>query len=303
MRGSRRNQRSWRRANRRVRGWPARRPRRASSSPVEVVEQLLVAERLRRRAGEPRGSASQRRAPRRGSPPRSGRRSAPRCGRRRSSAVAPQADERERRSAGRRRGRARSCENGRPLPRVTSSARTTRRRLRRLHPGGGGRVELAAAGVQRRRVGVGLELGPDLGVLPGDVEVVDDRPQVERRCRRRAGPGGRGPRCRRWPRARSRWNPATVKSSHGSTRSSRWWGTSACSAGGGLGRADVHAPVHLHRVDRHQLPARGRGGRAPAPAPTCPTRSRRRATAWRPGSVTATGEVLGEADRRSASAR
>ena len=83
--------------------------------------------------------------------------------------------------AGGRRARARSCENGRPLPSVTSRARTTRRRLRRLHarPAATGSSSTSRRVQRRPCPASGLELGPHLGARPGDVEVVDDRPQVQ----------------------------------------------------------------------------------------------------------------------------
>ena len=43
-----------------------------------------------------------------------------------------------------------------------------------------------------------------------------------------------------------------------------------------LGRADVHAPVHLHRVDRHELDVVEAAAPPRARAPTCPTRWARR---------------------------
>ena len=60
--------------------------------------------------------------------------------------------------------------------------------------------------------------------------------------------------------AASVWKRATDQSSHGSATSTRW-----CATRGPLGRrrlrgADVHAPVDLHRVDRHDLDVAERPG-------------------------------------------
>ena len=65
--------------------------------------------------------------------------------------------------------------NGRPLPTVTSSARSTRRRLVGSIRVGGERVERGEAGVERGRR-LRLQAGANLGVLTGHVEVVDRPP-------------------------------------------------------------------------------------------------------------------------------
>ena len=51
--------------------------------------------------------------------------------------------------------------------------------------------------------------------------------------------------------------------------------------GGRLARADVHAPVDLHRVDGDDLGARRRRGRPPSRRPTCPPPSGRARTTGR----------------------
>ena len=156
----------------------------------QVREQLLVPERLAGRARQTARAAPPAPGPRRRSRLRAGPGSGPRCARRPRRRASRSADEHERRG-----GYASSpgpkLENGTPAPRVTSSARTTRRRFAGLHPAGGDRVERGQPRVERRRVGLGVELGADLGVLAGDGEVVDDGPQVEARCRRRAALGAR----------------------------------------------------------------------------------------------------------------
>ena len=102
-------------------------------------------------------------------------------------------------------------------------------------------------------LGRGLELGAAFEILAGDLQIVD-RPSGRRgRCRRRTAPGGRAP---RWPRSASRapsWVRATDQSSPGSATSTRWCDDRGPLGGRRLGRADVHAPVHLHRVERHDL--------------------------------------------------
>ena len=200
------------------------------------------------------------------------------------------------RSAGRPSSPGPNEENGRPEPSVTSRARTTRRRLAgscARPPAGRGRP----AG---RRARPGPPAGrprpsssaATSGQRPGSVEIVDHRPQVE------AGPAdqqGPSPPAGDVGQGRARPPPgtgATVNSSAGSTRSSRWWGTSARGRGGRLGRADVHAPVDGHRVDatrarrrpagaadrqgQRRLP-RGRGpdqGHRPSPGRLAPNRRR-----------------------------
>ena len=78
-RGSRRNHRSWRTANWRVRSTIDADRGVERDRPVEVVEQLLVAERLTGRARHPR--RPRRAPPRRGAPPPSSPRRAARCAR------------------------------------------------------------------------------------------------------------------------------------------------------------------------------------------------------------------------------
>ena len=49
------------------------------------------------------------------------------------------------------------------------------------------------------------------------------------------------------------WNRATDHWSHGSATSTRWCGDRGTLGGRRLGGPDVEPPVHLHRVDRHDL--------------------------------------------------
>ncbi len=182
-RGSRRNHRSCRTANWRVRvmmmsmasSWPIR--------PVEVLENFLVAERLRRRAGEPRvrrrsiGPRRRVRARSSGGPVRrcvrSARGAAGGCPICTTGAVGVGSP---------RRGR--SELNGRPLPTVTSSARTTRRRLV-------GSIFAAADGVEP---GEALDRGSRCRRSTRVRRAAQATPPAGRSRRRR--PGGRG-RCRR----------------------------------------------------------------------------------------------------------
>ena len=255
-------------------------------SPAQVGEQLPVAEGLARRcATMPCGSAAQARGPRRGSRPPAARRSGASI---RSASIVGG------------RSRAPTSVNGvggwasRPGPKRENGPAAAEGHLEgphdpapvgRLHAAGGQRVELGEAARGARAVSaVGLELGPDLGVLA-------------RGCRgRRPPPAGRAPvpptSSARRPRAsmsasggRGRaagTRPTVNVLATGRARRSGGGGTSACSAGGRLGRADVHAPVHLHRVDRHELPRRSRRASARAsadlPDAVAPT-----SAAWRPG--------------------
>ena len=93
-------------------------------------------------------------------------------------------------------------------------------------------VELDQLGVEAV-VSAPLEEGAHLRVLPGDFKVVHDGLHIERRPadQQRAV----APLLDVCDRARACcWNHTTVPSSHGSSRSSRWWRTSACSAAVGL---------------------------------------------------------------------
>ena len=232
------------------------------------------------RPGRPRG-----RAPRRRSPPA---RIAAKRGvdaiAQTSGAVDPDPDDARRRSrAGRTSSRpGPNDENGRPVSSITSSARTMRRRLpgsmRAAATGSTTREpvvrarEARRASRSRRRARRATSRS-----LAGKREVVDDRAHVEagaadeqRPLAARFDVGDRGARRR----------PACARTDHssaGSATSTRWCGTAARSAARRLGGADVHAAVHLHRVERDDLDVARTRARPRAPAPTCPTRSGRRA--------------------------
>ena len=136
--------------------------------------------------------------------------------------------------------------------------------------------------VERGGVRLGLELGAHLRVLAGDVEVVDDGLQVERRCRptRRA----RRPRASMSARAAGGLRAGTRRPCSpptGRARSSRWCGTSARSAAVGLA-----VPMSMPRYTciestetSSQLGSRRASARASADLPdaVAPT-----STAWRP---------------------
>ena len=99
-------------------------------------------------------------------------------------------------------------ENGRPLPIVTSRARTIRRRLvGSMRPAASGSSSASWACRARACRASASRIGAHLGVLPGDVEVVDDRLHVERRAADEQRPAAAAPRCRRWPRWASRLEP------------------------------------------------------------------------------------------------
>ena len=122
----------------------------------------------------------------------------------------------------------------------------------------GGRVDLGQPGVQRGRADR-RELAPPAGrARPGRC-----RGTPARRGRRaRRGPSRR-PAAARVPAARSRSISARASRRYSATeagsrtcqRSSRWCGTPPRSASVGLGRADVHAAVELHRVGVDHLAA------------------------------------------------
>ena len=181
MRGSRRNHRSWRTANCRVRTTIEATAASSVDPPVEVLEQLLVAERLTRRS-----ATSRRHRP---APPRPAARHPSSCRRGRPSArPAPVADQRSpisidvRRRVGLqpRAVRAERTAAARAPPRAPARcaggcrARCAPPRPDRARRGGG-----AAAARSR----LGLQLGPDRRPPAGDVEAIDDRGEVE------TGPG------------------------------------------------------------------------------------------------------------------
>ena len=199
---------------------------------------------------------------------------APRCGRRAPAAVAAQPDEGERRRRVGRRGPGRSDENGRPLPRVTSRARTTRRRLRRLHAGGRGRVEPGEAARAGRSVSSSASSSARTsGNRPGMSRSSTTARRYSAGAADEEGRAARGPRCRR---ARRRGRPGTRRrrSPRGIDEVEQVVADLGPLGRGRLGGADVHAPVDLHRVDGDDLASRRVGRRrAAGRGPTCPRRS------------------------------
>ena len=173
----------------------------------------------------------------------------------------------------RRRGPGPNEENGWPLPSETSSARTIRRRFVGVIASRRDRIERVEPGVERRDIGLGFELGRGRPAIARRLEPVDHGPEVEAGAADEHARGGRARRSRRAPRRTPRGSRTTVKSSDGSARSMQVVRHLGPLGGRGLGGADVHAPVHLHRVDRHELDARDARARRPGRAPTCPTRS------------------------------
>ena len=87
--------------------------------------------------------------------------------------------------------------------------------------------------MKARRIRVGLQLGRHIGKLSRDLQVVDDRSEVEAGAadedRHRSSLTDAIDRVRA-----SDWNSLTVKAWDGSTRSMRWCRTRACSAAVGV---------------------------------------------------------------------
>ena len=203
-RGSRRNHRSWRTANWRVRsddrgdGLVERRPR-----PSRCVEQLLVAERLARRCATAPGRRRARATS--ASRPASIIAVDPLLDpRRRAPAAASAGRSARRRSAGRRRAPGPNELNGRPLPSVDlerphDAAAVAGLDASRRRPGRARRGGRTAPAVSR----LGLELGADVGPLARAGRGRSRRRSGRARCRRRAAAGRAGDRRRR-PRRRPR---------------------------------------------------------------------------------------------------
>ena len=254
MRGSRRHHTRWRRAKRRVRPHGLRpAPRPAAPRSSQVGQHLAVAEGLAGGAGQARRAGRQASAPRRPARPPPGRQPLPRCGGRRS---ARGSHSPTRRMVGGREG-------AEPRPEAGERAAAAERHLQgpdhpaavgRLDPAGGHRVERRPGGGAGRRSSARPRARPaprDTGragssrsttALQVQAGPADQQGPMAAPVDVGQRPAGRRPRSGR-----------RLNSSPGSTRSIRWWGISACSAGRRLGRADVHAPVHLHGVDRDQL--------------------------------------------------
>ena len=258
MRGSRRNHDAWRRANCRVRrtassGRPraGRRPRRGPGARGSPRAWRAVAGHPRRSGGQrphlldsPAATMAAKRAAMRRST---------------SSGVERRARPGRCRRPDRPRARARSRRTGRPEPSVTSSARTTRRRLVGLHPPGRHRVERAQPGVEVGRLAPGRRRArpraraATSGKRPGMARSSTTARRYRPGAADEQGVARHGRRCRPAPAGPRAWNSVTVNSSSGSTRSSRWCGTAARAVGVGLGGADVHAAVDAHGVDGDDL--------------------------------------------------
>ena len=174
-------------------------------------------------------------------------------------------------------------ENGRPVIRITSSARTMRRELPgSMRPAATGRAPRARRTRRGGRPGrdLGLELGPELEVLARERRARRRRPARTTRSRRRAAPACRAPRCRRSRRAPRVWNAGdgpfverirdvdqVVR--HCRALGDRW-----------LRGADVQAAVDLHRVEGDDLDVAAARARHRARAPTSPTRSGPTSARW-----------------------
>ena len=258
-RGSRRNHRSWRTANWRVRAMIARPPRR-----VDVRRRGGRAAPCSRAPGAPCGeTARDSREPPHlveqpgGDHPMHALLDA--LGQRRPGQRRPII---ERRPAGRSSTPGPNELNGRPLPRRDLEGPHDAARVGRFHRGWRRRgSSCAQLGV--RAVGVSgarLELGPHVGPVPG-ISIGRDGAGGTARCRRRAA---RRPRAIDADRGvvRPRWKSVTVNVVASGRRGRGSDGHRGSIGRRGLGRADVHAAVHLHGVDGHDLGAgdRRRGG-------------------------------------------
>ena len=164
----------------------------------------------------------------------------------------PEPDQPEREAAGRHRRRDRTRRRADPLPRVTSSARSTRRRLV-------GSIRAAATGssaVSRAystaRSGSLVELAPDLREATRDLEVVDDGLQVQTGAADQERPPA--PPLQVGEHGLGRLHePGHREVLVGIDEVDQVVGNLGPLGRRRLGRADVHPPVHLHRVDRDDL--------------------------------------------------
>ena len=263
MRGSRRNHTRWRRANCRVRRTASvervverRRSRRRGSASTS-----LVADRLRARCATAAGALGERRAPRRPGP-------ASRIARERARAM--RAAE-HRRAAARRRPCATSNAGGAVVveagterrERPAGELRSLRARARcgagcpaRCAPRRPDRARRARAYARAQALASSVAASSAARtrrILGRDREVVDDRPHVEagaadeqRPPAARLDVGDRGARRVLGARAPTTPRPGRRRRRGGAA-------TAARSAARRLGGADVHAAVHLHRVERHDL--------------------------------------------------
>ena len=86
--------------------------------------------------------------------------------------------------------------NGRPLPNVTSRARTMRRRFAGSVFAAAARVEPPQALMEGARVAVAFEVGPHLRPLPRRLEAIDHGPDIQARAADEERGRGREP---QWP--------------------------------------------------------------------------------------------------------
>ena len=240
MRGSRRNQAHWRRAKARVRRTASStrlverdaRPRRGPAAPGSRGPGGRCGTGPPGRAGQRPDLVEEARRP----SSRSNRSSM-----RRSTAAGSKRSP-TRREAGRRVGVEPGAEGGeRPArpegdlegpddPAPVGRGRSGRR------PAGRGSASRACRAAQPARARRPRPRGrrPPSGQRPGSVEVVDHGPQVQPGAADQQGPVPAAGRCRPGRRGPPAGTGETVNSSSGSTRSTRWWGTSARAAGDGL---------------------------------------------------------------------
>ena len=150
-------------------------------------------------------------------------------------------------------------EKGRPLPRLTSRARDDAAPVGRLHPPRRHRVQLGQAPVEPLRVRLGLDALAHVGKLSGQLQVVDDGTEVQAGAthEQRPVPPLLDRRHRRAGVALEARHVVVVARVDQVDQVVRHLGPLADRR---LGRADVHASVHLHRVDADDLPAPVRAG-------------------------------------------
>ena len=140
---------------------------------------------------------------------------------------------------------------------MTSSARTTRRLIGRLHPPGGHGIERGQPGMEVGHLDPALgqlvlEGRLDLGIAAGELQVVDDGPQVEAGAPHQQGvvaPGGNA--AQRLPgRLLELGDGELLVGIDQIEQVVRHLGLLGQ---GRLRRAHVHAPVDAHGVHRHDL--------------------------------------------------
>ena len=156
-----------------------------------------------------------------------------------------------------------SCDH---LERAHDPARVAGLDPRRGRPGRRARARAYAAASPSSPASRASSSAAELEVLAREAAGRRRPPARRARCRRRAAPACRAPRCRRSRRAPRPGSARPTSPPTGSATSTRWCGDRGALGRRRLGGADVHAAVHLHRVDRDDLDVaeRSREPRAPS---------------------------------------